>query len=90
MEAFRTDAAGARTRILQQDIRGEFWKDPKDRQGFVTDTIDAAYFTPGEKIAIRATPCDFWGGEGRPLTWRGVAPAEFEVQTDANARRFFE
>ena len=77
LEAYRQDAAtGKPVRILQHDLRGEFWKDPKDRQGFVTDTIDAAIFMPGEKIAIRATPCDFWGGEGRPLTWRGVAPVD--------------
>ena len=74
VEAFRTDAAGTRTRILQHDIRGEFWKDPVRRRGRGSAMIDAAHFTPDEPIELTVTPCDFWGGEGHPLAWRGKAP----------------
>lgn len=75
VEAYRQDPATLRpVRILQRDVRGEYFREPKERTGKVRDVLDAAYFKSGEKIAIRVTPCDFWGGEGRPLTWRGTAP----------------
>ena len=77
LEAYRKDhASGRDIKILQQDIRGEYCKEPKDRTGKVKVTLDAAYFTAGEPICIKVTPCDFWGGEGKPLTWRGIAPAD--------------
>jgi len=77
LEAYRQDdATGDSVRILQRDIRGEYCSESKDRKGKVRDTLDAAYFTAGEKIVLRVTPCDFWGGEGKPLTWRGTAPAD--------------
>ena len=77
LEAFRQDkTTGRDVRILQRDIRGEYCNEPKDRTGKVRDVLDAAYFTSGEEISLRVTPCDFWGGEGKPLTWRGTAPAD--------------
>ena len=75
IEAYREDgSAGRSVRILRRDVRGEYWRDPKDRKGIVRDALDAAYFTAGEEIVLTVTPCDFWGGEGEPLTWRGAAP----------------
>lgn len=76
LEAFREGDAGRSVRILQRDIRGEYWKEPKSRRGKVQDVLDAAYFRPGEKISLKVTPCDFWGGEGAPLAWSGIAPKD--------------
>jgi hypothetical protein len=77
IEAYRQDPATLRPiKILQRDVRGEYFRDPKDRSGKVRDVLDAAYFNGSEKLAIRVTPCDFWGGEGKPLTWRGTAPED--------------
>lgn len=80
VEAYRRGADGASVPILWHDIRGEFWRDPPKRAKQVVAILDAAFFEPGEKIELKVTPCDFWGGEGRPLTWSGTAPADtFEV-----------
>jgi len=75
IEAF-CQQAGKSVRVLQHDVRGEYCKDPKSRKGVVEHALDAAYFNEGEEILLRVTPCDFWGGEGRPLEWRGKAPAD--------------
>ena len=76
VEAYRFGADDARVPILHHDIRGEFWRDPPKRAKQVVAILDAAFFEPGEKIELTATPCDFWGGEGKPLVWRGTAPTD--------------
>lgn len=77
IEAFRREPkSGQRVKILQRDIRGEYCKEPKSRTGKVRDVLDAAYFRSGERLDIKVTPCDFWGGEGKALVWSGNAPAD--------------
>ena len=76
VEAYRFGADGTRVPILRHDIRGEFWRDPPKRAKQVSAILDAAFFEPGEKIELTVTPCDFWGGEGKPLMWRGTAPTD--------------
>lgn len=75
VEAFHM-VDGKRVRILQHDIRGEFWRDPAKRSPWVQAVLDAGFFTADEDLEITATPCDFWGNEGRALVWRGKAPAD--------------
>lgn len=76
VDLFRRNADGEWMRFALRERRGEFWKEPDERRGFVDDIVDSAYFVAGEPIRITATPCDFWGNEGRAIEWEGMAPAD--------------
>ena len=73
LEVFRKKD-GAWSRFVLRELRGEFWKEPKEREGRFKDVLSGGYFDDAGDFRISVTPVNFWGGEGLPLVWEGAFP----------------
>ncbi|MBP5511432.1 MAG: metallophosphoesterase [Kiritimatiellae bacterium] len=67
LSAERKTAGGTWRPFTRDDLFSEFWKAPKDRAGKTSFTMDAAFFTPGERYRMTVAPLDWFYREGNAL-----------------------
>lgn len=72
---YRVDVRSEKGKAARIDLFGQFHLDVSERQKIVERRIEAAYFEPGGRYRVRITPCNAFGGEGRPLEAEFTAPA---------------
>ncbi|MDO5318475.1 MAG: metallophosphoesterase [bacterium] len=57
------------------DVFGQFYLPESERRPFVTFALNAGYFEKDAAYTVRVTPCNCFGGRGKPLEAVFTAPA---------------
>ena len=69
-------AEGGR-QLARCDFFGDFHLAEEERPSCQEIKLGAGYFEPGRSYRVRVTPCNCFGGAGRPIESAFVAPASF-------------
>ncbi|MBR6587288.1 MAG: metallophosphoesterase [Kiritimatiellae bacterium] len=75
---YRVDVWAQKGKAARIDLFGQFHLDVSERNSIVVRQLESAYFEPGERYRLRVTPCNCFGGEGRPIEADFTAPPKSE------------
>jgi len=83
--------------LSRADLFGQFYLPEAEREKILVRNISAGYFDSGKCYRVRITPCNCFGGGGRPLGATFMAPAAsdgavvtFESEDPAKDCPFFD